>query len=565
VPEKTLFERNLLALSLYNRELARTLSRDSDRDPPAGAIEAAEVTFLSSKTGLPVPALGSPGGSLPLHSTFHPDREGERFRDLYAGDGFLLFLGMGAGYHITPFLPLAGVSSILIVDQSLPLLRRVLEHVDLHQVFLDPRVRLLVDKSKDEIEAYLLANYIPALLGDLRSIPLWPRFTASKDYFKSVMEAVETTINKIADDYTVQAAFGKKWFVNTLSNFRVAERTGTTLSPQKKVIVTGAGPSLEEALPEIRRLRDGYFLIASDTSLPWLLAHDLEPDCVISIDCQQVSYHHFLKGYPRRVPLLLDLASPPGLTRLSDRLLFFSSGHPFSQFVNRNWRSFPFIDTSGGNVSHAAVSLASRLGAREIRLYGVDFSYPEGKTYARGTYLYDYFEARETRRAPVESHFFTLIFKNKTVIRETFPGYVRYTTKPLLSYKERMETLFRSVDAEIVHAPVKGLAFDVPRPGARPKAGSRLPELFAAGAAGSSAGEFLDAYRSSLEELKQPFNPVLNYLHDLSPEEREVWSTLMPALASLRVETRGDALDGARLMEKVRDFALERLAAVCQS
>jgi hypothetical protein len=554
MPEKTLLERNLLALSLYNPALAQELSRESDRSA------SADVTFIRSKSGLPVPVLGGEGGGLPLHSTFHPDREGERFRELYAGDGFLLFLGLGAGYHITPFLALKEVSSILIVDQSLPLLSRVLEHIDLHQVFLDPRVRLLVDKTKEEVESYLLANYIPALLGDLRSIPLWPRFNASKDYFKAVKEAVEETINKIADDYTVQAAFGKKWFVNTLSNFRVAERVGTTLSPQKKAIVTGAGPSLEESLAEIRKYRDGRFLIASDTSLPWLLAHDLEPDCVISIDCQQVSYHHFLGGFPRRIPLLLDLASPPVLTRLSDRLLFFSSGHPFSQFVNRNWRSFPFIDTSGGNVSHAAVSLAARLGAREIRLYGVDFSYPEGKTYARGTYLYDYFRVRETRRTPVESHFFNLIFKNKTVIRESGPGYIRYTTKPLLSYKERMEALFRSIDAKIVHAPVKGMTFDIPSRSARPAA-VRLPELFAAGAAGSSAAEFLDAYRSSLEELKEPYNPVINYLHELSAEEREVWTTLMPALASLRVETRGDALDGANLMERAREYALDRLKA----
>jgi hypothetical protein len=555
MPEKTLLERNLLALSLYNPALAQVLSRQET--PPEGP--PVEVSFLRSRSGLVVPALGA-GGGLPLHSTFHPDREGERFLELYTGDGFLLFLGLGAAYHIAPFLARKDVSSILIIDQSLPLLRRVLEHVDLHQVFLDPRVRLLIDKTKDEVEEYLLANYIPALLGDLRSIPLWPRFNAAKEYFKTVMEAVEETINKIADDYTVQAKFGKKWFVNTLSNFHAAERSGATLRPQKKAIVTGAGPSLEAGIAEIRQRRADHFLIASDTSLPCLLHHGLEPDCVISIDCQHVSYHHFLGGYPSHIPLLLDLASPPLLTRLSDKLLFFSSGHPFSHFVNRHWRSFPFIDTSGGNVSHAAVSLAARLGAREIRLYGVDFSYPEGKTYARGTYLYDYFQARETRFEPVESHFFNLIFKNKTVIREACPGYTRYTTKPLQSYKERMELLFSKIDASIIHAPVKGLSFNIP---ARPaKTGNRVSELFAAGPAESGADEFLALYRASLEELKKPFDPVINYLHDLSTEEREVWTTLMPVLASLRVENRGDALDGAVLMEKAREFAIERLKAL---
>jgi hypothetical protein len=554
MPEKTLFERNLLALALYNPLLAQELSRPEENH------SSLEVSFLRAKTGQLVPALGEGGASLPLHSTFNPEREGERFKELYAADGFLLFLGIGAGFHILPFLSLPQVSSILIIDQSLELLRRVLEEIDLHHIFLDPRVKILIDKTKEEIEEYLLDNYIPALLGDLKSIPLWPRFNSAREYFNEVLKAVEDTINEIADDYTVQAKFGKKWFINTLSNLGTAEHTNTTIRPQKKAIVTGAGPSLELCIPDIKKRRKDHFLIASDTSLPCLLAHDIEPDCVISIDCQQISYHHFMCGYPRHVPLLLDLASPPTLTRLSDKLLFFSSGHPFSQFVNSNWRSFPFIDTSGGNVSHAAVSLASRLGAREIALFGIDFSYPEGKTYAKGTYLYHFFQARETRLESSESLFFTLIFKNRTVIRESFPGYIRYITKPLVSYKERMEALFKSIDAVIFHKRVKGVAFAIP-PRTEPRS-PKINQLFCAGPASSSAATFLSEYYSSLATLSEPYNPVINYLHELSQEERDLWMTLFPALAALRVEARGDTPDGALLLSKARNYALTRLAAL---
>ncbi len=552
MPDHTLLERNLLALALNNPDVSRELSREDGRQDVTPA-----VSFTRARTGATVPVLGIEAAGLPLHSTFNPEREGERFLDMYAGDGVLLFLGLGAGYHIAPFLALETVSSILVVDQSLPLLHRVLESIDLTHIFLDPRVKLLVDKTADEIEEYLLSNYIPGLLGDLKSIPLWPRFTAAKEYFKDVLQAVERVIGKVADDYTVQSRFGKKWFVNTLFNFRAAERASTTLSPHHKVMVTGAGPSLEAGIDHIRADRKDYFLIASDTSLPCLLSHGIEPDCVISIDCQQVSYHHFLSGFPRHIPLVLDLASPPLLSRLSDRLIFFSSGHPFSQFLNRRWRVFPRIDTSGGNVSHAAVSLAASLGAREIRLFGVDFSYPEGKTYARGTYLYRYFRVRENRLSTVETAFCDLIFRNKTVLSERLPGFIRYTTKPLLSYKERMEWLFRSIDVTIVHRPVKGIAFDLPQ--AHPPRAERMTGMFSAGAPVTSADEFLAGYREELEQLPAPHNPVINYLHELTGEQRALWATLMPTLASLRAETKGSVTDGARLLSRVRDFALERL------
>ena len=159
-------------------------------------------------------------------------------------------------------------------------------------------------------------------------------------------------------------------------------------------------------LPRIRELRDSGTLIATDTSLPYLLEVDIAPDLVISIDCQQITYHHFLSGYPGGIPLVLDLASPSGITRVSRNTVFFSSGHPFSQYVSSNWRHFPRIDISGGNVSHAAVSLADTLGADEIHLFGTDFSFPNGKSYARGTYIYPYFMERDSRTAPLEARFF---------------------------------------------------------------------------------------------------------------------------------------------------------------
>ena len=193
MPDTSLLERNLLALSLNNPDVSRDLSRE-ENETSAGSLQ---VHFIRSRTGSLVPVLGGEKG-VALHSTFNPEREGGRFRDLYAGDGVLLFLGLGAGFHIAPFLELETVSSILVVDQCLPLLHRVVESIDLTHIFLDPRVKLLIDKTSTEIEDYLLSNYIPALLGDLKSIPLWPRFNATKEYFKGVMQAVEKVVGKVA-------------------------------------------------------------------------------------------------------------------------------------------------------------------------------------------------------------------------------------------------------------------------------------------------------------------------------------------------------------------------------
>ena len=548
--ENTVYQRNLLALSLHNLLIVRRLSAlpEKEVDP--------RLEFVQAKTGELVPALNIGSGLLTLHSKFDPQREGQRFLEIYEPNGVLLFLGLGAAFHILPFLAKEDVSSIIILEESASLLRGILEKIDLHQLFIDPRVSLLLNINKEELKEYLLANYIPALLGDLKSIPLWPRFNANPSYFKEALRAVEETINQIADDYTVQAKFGKRWLANTLTNLAVAEEATTVLRPQAKVMITGAGPSLERALKRIKQLKPNWFLIASDTSTPWLLQNDILPDCVLSIDCQQISYHHFLKGFPKHIPLVLDLASPPTLTRFSSKPIFFASSHPFSQFVNQYWRSFPQLDISGGNVGHAALSLACELGARQILLFGLDYAYPEGKTYARGTYLYDYFNRLVNRFACLETSLLEIIFKNKIVAREKEANLITYITKPLFTYKTRLEEYIKAQGlVERKHEGGERLILSKSSEAALAGVG----RIFSAGPPSCRVADFLKFYKEGLWALPTPFNPVLNYLQELERSQRELWTTLFPTLAALRCEKGAGKSDGASLLEEVRCYALNRL------
>ena len=268
----------------------------------------------------------------------------------------------------------------MVVEYSAPLLRSLLEAIDLSELFLDPRFNLILDPDPEDLETAILSNYIPPISGDIRTAPLRGRVDLDPELFSSAAETIRSIVGRISDDYSVQAFFGKLWFRNAVRNLFASEGPSPALPPVRRAIVTAAGPSLEDGIDEIvRQKREGAFLIATDTSLPALLGRDIIPQAVISIDCQTISYYHFLKGIPQEVPLILDLASPNRLARLTDRHSFFSSGHPFCAYVSSNFRPFPSLDTSGGNVTHAALSLAEALGADSCLLVGADFSYPEGQ------------------------------------------------------------------------------------------------------------------------------------------------------------------------------------------
>jgi hypothetical protein len=538
-------ERNLLALSANHPELARSLTRTE----PGRAVRV-----LESRSGQPVPAYLDSGRPIHTHSAVDPETEGRRLFRSYGGSGYIVFFGLGGGYQILPFIESSDSSRIIVVEKELEFVRSVFEQIDMRPILLDSRVRLLVGESAEAIKSFLLSDYLPAIYGDLKTVPLRPSVQWGGRYYTELTKSVRELIGTVADDYTVQAQFGKKWYVNTLANLPVVQRSTVTVRPVRRALITGAGPSLESQIPQLRSIRDTGFLIASDTSLPALLGYGIYPDLVISIDCQLVSYHHFLQGIPSQVPLLLDLASPPVLTRLTGNTTFFASSHPLSRYLSSHWRRLPFIDTSGGNVSHAAVSVARFLGAEQTYLLGVDFSYPEGKAYCRNTYLYPFFRSQESRLNPLESLFLSFIFKNTTMMKDRVQGALRYTTRPLIGYKERLERYLEDWDARVIPLPGKGVPLESRSKEKRDSEdGGRI---LASGAPKTDWRTFLKSYLEDLQALPRPSFPVSRYLYELDDSQRALWLTLYPAAAAFREHDPRDQTREHRLLGRVRDWSI---------
>lgn len=544
---ETLYERNLLALSALDPELSSRISpfRKESR-----------LTFSESRSGEPVPWLLHNGRKQPLHSTFDPVREGERFFSSFPQPGgTLIFFGMGGAYHIRPFLSCEDVASLIIVEQHLDDLVALLKNLDLRSILLDKRVSLLAGLPPSEIGERLVQLYLPVLTGDLQTIPLVPLTRIDEEYYKEAADSIRISTDRIKEDHSVQCYFGRRWFHNTLFNLSAASRSTLSLPPVSTALITAAGPSLEKQLPEIQKRRSGGYLIATDTSLPFLLQAGVKPDCVLSLDCQHISYHHFIKGYPKEIPLILDLASPPGLTRLTDKLIFFTSGHPLSSYINRYLRPFPEIDTSGGNVTHAAVSLAESLNAEEIRIYGADFSYPEGRPYARGTYIYSYFQSLAERTDPYDSRLFRFLFRNP-VIREYKGGVLRYLTLPMIRYKEYLINKAHRMEIPIVAAAGQGLDLELP---ARPNyQRSTQLNFFGSGSSMENWMAFLEDYLKEIDHLPPLKKPFIHYFDNLSNRERQVWSTLLPGAAHFFKGGMGNQ----EALEQSRIWSMQQISLV---
>jgi hypothetical protein len=513
------FEHNLRAAG--DPDLAARLRRASAEGSAAGGL-----TFLSAGARL-VPAVG--GRRLAYHSLVDPVREARRLAGQHAAAGYVILLGLGGGYLAAAFLERPTVQRLIVIECDAGLARAVFERIDLAPVLSDARTRMLLSPQPGELTALLATDYLPALHGDLAAVPLRTALARHGPDYEAVLAEVRSGLDAVADDFTVQVRFGRKWFLNTLANLEAAERSTTPLPRVEQAVVAGAGPSLEPQLRRLGSLAEKAFLIATDASLPVLVGLGIRPGAVVSIDCQLACYHHFLQGLPAGVPLVLDLASPPVLGRLAARSLFFGSGHPLSQYLGAHWRPLPRLDTAGGNVAQAAVSLAVGLGAREIYLLGLDFSYPRATTHSRGTYLFPVAWGAQHRLLPAETWFQSFLLDNSSLTRlPGLPGR-HYASRVLNRYRERMAEYARSAPARLLPLPGGTLSFTAPAQPAAPSP-ALLP---AAGPPVCGWKTFLAEYQAGLLALPSPRSPLAGYLADLSPAERSLWATLLPAVAAL--------------------------------
>jgi hypothetical protein len=469
------------------------------------------------------------------------------------GAGCLVICGLGAGYHVSALLEDPAVRAVIIVEKDAAVLRSLFEQAPLARLLEDSRV--IVTAGLEAIRAAVLASWQPALMGGMRTVPLRPWCDQEQSFFDAAAAEIQAAIEEVRSDYSVQSHFGKRWLTNILMNLPRLEAPSPAVPHGASAAVTAAGPSLELQMPRLIEERERVLLVATDTSLPALVRWGVRPDVVLSIDCQNHGYHHFLQGIPTGTSLFLDLASPPILARGPKAPIFVGSGHPFVRYVDSRWHRLQRIDTSGGNVAHAAVSLARALGARRIAVYGADFSYPEGKAYARGTYLYDYFWTEQSRVSTTEARFFSFVHGSAQARREIHGGRMLYTTPLLHGYRERFLTLMASIDADVVPAAGAGLDLLQRRQGPSVPVLAE-PEQRDLERDGPRRGwkKFLADYSSDIERLP-------SCTPDSDVHEKDLWSTILPVAA--RVVKEG-TMPGLAALEEARRWSIERIHRIIQ-
>jgi hypothetical protein len=222
----------------------------------------------------------------------------------------------------------------------------------------------------------------------------------------------------------------------------------------------------------------------------------------------------------------------------------------------------PELDTSGGNVTYAAVSLAEKLGAREIELYGADFSYPGGLTYARGAYIYPHFAKRQNRLFPLEAQASSFLFR--TPLEKAGHGNSwYYETGTLTFYREKLEEKSGAMEASLI--PIKGQGAPIALRRNKHQVANALGPRFGKALVGND--DFLLRYRNGIAALPVPGKNAAAYLssleHEHDGDSAALFTTMLPAMAAFRL--RNPDAGFRELFEEVRAYSLGEIDKVMKA
>lgn len=212
----------------------------------------------------------------------------------------------------------------------------------------------------------------------------------SEQFYIQTLRQIRESIHLNVFNLNTLIYRGPQWQFNTLRNLpRLLTNPGINALagqfPEKPALVIGAGPSLNEIIPLLRKIAHGFVLIATGTALRPLRAAGIRPDLVVTMDASVKTDPQFQTHCDDLYLACSSIAHPPALRKFRGLFSTQLSANPIDQWlISRNVNKGMLA--AMGTVTTSAIDLAVKMGCAPIISIGFDLSFKDdGTTHANGT------------------------------------------------------------------------------------------------------------------------------------------------------------------------------------
>ncbi|MBU5440992.1 motility associated factor glycosyltransferase family protein [Paenibacillus sp. MSJ-34] len=357
-------------------------------------FDANKYEILASKCGSPnLIVRNNAGHELSFYSKYNPQHEVERWlesiHEQICNVKYILMYGLGFGYHLQQFINRYPDKMIYLYEPEIDILLAAIEAIDL-QLLNHKQIQFFgVGKDFDTKEE-LFYRICAQVTGDFGYVVL-PSY---QKIFPTSLEEFEQHAQKSILNYrssiAVNASFNYKWPENILNNltknaYSYSLRGLKDQCVELSAVIVGSGPSLQQDLHYLAKLKDHSLIIAAGTSLRILLKHNITPHLIVSMDGGDPNLVAFQNLDIAHLPFLYTPYINYKIIEHKHKYLIhaFFKDDTISQYHLRLTEDDPtFWGTH--SVTGTAIQAAAYIGCKRIILAGQDLSYPLNQMYAPG-------------------------------------------------------------------------------------------------------------------------------------------------------------------------------------
>jgi Glycosyltransferase Maf N-terminal domain/Protein of unknown function DUF115 len=293
---------------------------------------------------------------------------------------FLFVLGVGLGYHLPDLVNKARSRDIMIFETHAEFLRHSLAAIDWEKLFKD------ADEAGREIHLHLMQDpedilNCAARMISRRGSPMIDGSMVYLTYPSWQMRQVQERLWSVVDRAFISSGFfedEKIMISNAIGNalahpFRLLD-SNPRLMRSEPVFIIGSGPSLDAALPHIKRLADRAIVFSCGTGLRACLSNGIVPDfhCELENGPEQyellslVRREHAFDG----ITLVASTTVQPRAVGLFDDIILYFRDSGTATRVLAD-EKMPILGASP-TVANTALSAAALMGFTTIYLFGID-------------------------------------------------------------------------------------------------------------------------------------------------------------------------------------------------